>query len=76
MQLSKNITKAKTVAETAAAIRSMAAAAPAFPRKEFDLLLAECDARVYAPGGNRLEVDKELRQRAITFADAVLETAQ
>lgn len=75
-QLSRSIANATTVSETAAGVRRMAAAADTFPREDFDLLLAECDARVYAPGGNSAPVEAPLKQRAMRFASAILESAR
>ncbi|MBL4867232.1 MAG: BatD family protein [Pseudomonadales bacterium] len=64
----KRIEKGVNLKELSDAVRRMAAVATDVPRLEVDQLLAECDARVFAPGGAGVGVDDSLKKRALALA--------
>ncbi|MCP4700305.1 MAG: protein BatD [Gammaproteobacteria bacterium] len=70
------IAKAGTVSEISDALRRMAALAASVPRQELDVLLSECDALAFAPGGAAAAVDAALRKRALDLAGIILETTK
>jgi hypothetical protein len=74
-QQRNRIANTDKMSELATTLRKMMATASTFPRAEFDVLLAECDDRIYAPGGASAAIDQTLRQRALGLADMLLEKA-
>jgi hypothetical protein len=75
-QQRNHIENAATISDVTATLRQMMAVVDDFPRAEFEMLLAECDDRIYAPGGASAAIDQTLRQRALELADALLEKAR
>ena len=71
------VQRAQGVGDVTRALRRMAVAFPALPRDEYDALLVACDNLAYAPGaGEGAPVDPQLRARALSLADAILEGAR
>jgi hypothetical protein len=51
----------------------MVAVADIVSRKEYESVLSECDALEYAPDGVNSKIDSNVRNRALTLADEMLE---
>ena len=63
------IEKATELKALSDAVRRMAAVATSVPRQELDAFLSDCDAKVFAPGGEGAGVDDALRNAALLLAD-------
>ena len=70
------ISTAASLGDLSDSLRRMAAVAEVVSRKEYESLLSECDALEYAPEGVSSTVDSSLRDRALAWADAMLEGAK
>jgi hypothetical protein len=75
-QQRRRLEQAGTVREVAAVLRQMQASVGDLPRAEFDALIAECDDRIYAPGGASADAGESLRQRALALADTLQEAVR
>ena len=74
LQLQRDtISTADSLGELSDALRRMAAVTDVVSRKEYESLLAECDALEYAPDGVNSKIDNNLRNRALALADEMLE---
>ena len=51
----------------------MAVVADVVSRKEYESVLAECDALEYAPDGANSKIDTNVRNQALALADEMLE---
>ena len=67
--------KARRTGDVANILRQMASVTGPFPRERYDAFLAECDNRVFAPGGRESEMEPALRERALAVANELLASA-
>ena len=67
------ISTAASPGDLSDALSRMAVVADVVSRKEYDSVLAECDALEYAPNGANSKIDTNVRNRALALADEMLE---
>ena len=67
------ISTAASPGDLSDALRRMAVVADVVSRKEYESVLAECDALEYAPNGANSKIDTNVRNRALALADEMLE---
>ena len=67
------ISTAASPGDLSDALRRMAVVADVVSRKEYESVLAECDALEYAPDGANSKIDTNVRNRALALADEMLE---
>ena len=72
----QRIEKGESLKDLSDAVRRMAAMATSVPRQEIDIFLAECDAQVFAPGGESLKLDQSLQEKALSLADKMAPTTR
>ncbi|MBV1880431.1 MAG: BatD family protein [Pseudomonadales bacterium] len=70
----QRIKNGDTLSEISDAVRRIAAGAASVPRDEIDLFLSECDSLVFAPGGEAVGVDENLKKRALSLAEKMTPT--
>ena len=69
----ESISTATSPGDLSDALRRMVAVADVVSRKEYESVLSECDALEYAPDGVNSKIDSNVRNRALTLADEMLE---
>ena len=69
----ESISTATSPGDLSDALRRMVAVADIVSRKEYESVLSECDALEYAPDGVNSKIDSNVRNRALTLADEMLE---
>jgi len=67
------ISTAASPGDLSDALRRMAVVADVVSRKEYESVLAECDALEYAPDGANSKIDTNVRNQALALADEMLE---
>jgi len=76
MREASNLPASEAAAEIARAMRALLAETPGVRHPEIDALIGECDARSYAPAAerDRSPVDAAFHQRALEFAESLMES--